>query len=117
MCSSDLVVHDELDFSPGTARLKLGGGVAGHNGLKDISLALGGPEFWRLRLGIGHPGSRELVAPYVLSTPSHEDRQAIDASIDKGIDVMPLLVDGMNEAAMLKLHTKEPRQEGHRGNE
>ena len=69
-----LVVHDELDFEPGTAKIKQGGGIAGHNGLKDISQRLGSHDYWRLRLGIGHPGDKNAVADYVLDKPSAEDR-------------------------------------------
>jgi len=101
-----LAVHDELDFLPGVARLKQGGGVAGHNGLKDLSAALGGPGFWRLRLGIGHLGDRNRVADYVLSRPSRADRKTIDAAIDRSLEVFPLIAAGQMGAAMLKLHTK-----------
>lgn len=101
-----LVVHDELDFEPGVAKLKLGGGVAGHNGLKDISAAMGSQQFWRLRLGIGHPGDRNLVGDYVLSSPSPADRKVIDGAIDKSLDCLPLAASGDMSAAMLKLHTK-----------
>ncbi len=101
-----LAVHDELDFLPGVAKLKLGGGVAGHNGLKDISAALGGPGFWRLRLGIGHPGDRDRVADYVLSRPSPVDRRNIDDAIDRSLEIFPLIAAGQMGAAMLKLHTK-----------
>lgn len=101
-----LAVHDELDLLPGVAKLKLGGGVAGHNGLKDIRAALGSPGFWRLRLGIGHPGERDRVADYVLSRPSQADGKAIDEAIDKSLDLITLIAAGQMEAAMLKLHTK-----------
>jgi len=101
-----LVVHDELDFLPGVAKLKLGGGVGGHNGLKDIAAAMGSQNFWRLRVGIGHPGDRDLVADYVLSSPSPTDRKAIDEAMDKSLDCMPLVLQGDMTAAMLKLHTK-----------
>jgi PTH1 family peptidyl-tRNA hydrolase len=101
-----LVVHDELDFVPGVAKLKLGGGVAGHNGLKDIAARLGTEGFWRLRLGIGHPGDRSLVANYVLQAPPSAERQLIEASIERCLDISELLFDGSMEAAMLKLHTK-----------
>lgn len=101
-----LVVHDELDFLPGVAKLKLGGGVGGHNGLKDISAAMGSQNFWRLRVGIGHPGDRDLVADYVLSSPSPTDRKAIEEAMDKSLDCMPLVLQGDMTAAMLKLHTK-----------
>jgi len=102
-----LVVHDELDFAPGVAKMKQGGGVAGHNGLKDIAVRIGSPDFWRLRIGIGHPGDRNAVADYVLGKPSPEDREAIDACIEKSLDVLPLCIAGDLQGAMLKLHTKE----------
>ncbi|MBM3345429.1 MAG: aminoacyl-tRNA hydrolase [Betaproteobacteria bacterium] len=101
-----LVVHDELDFAPGVAKLKLGGGVAGHNGLKDIAATMGSQNFWRLRIGIGHPGDRNLVGDYVLSSPSPADRKLIDEAIDRGLDCLPLIMAGNGEAATLKLHTK-----------
>jgi PTH1 family peptidyl-tRNA hydrolase len=102
-----LVAHDELDFPPGTAKLKQGGGVAGHNGLRDIAARLGSLDFWRLRLGIGHPGDKNVVADYVLRKPAPEDRAAIDRSIDKALEVLPLCVAGDIQGAMLKLHTKD----------
>jgi peptidyl-tRNA hydrolase, PTH1 family len=102
-----LVAHDELDFPPGAAKLKQGGGVAGHNGLKDIAARLGSLDFWRLRLGIGHPGERDVVADYVLSKPSPEDRTAIDGSIERALAVLPLCLAGDLQGAMLKLHTKD----------
>jgi len=102
-----LVAHDELDFAPGTAKLKQGGGVAGHNGLRDIAARLGSLDFWRLRLGIGHPGDKNLVADYVLRKPAPDDRAAIERSIDKALDVLPLCVAGDIQGAMLKLHTKD----------
>jgi len=100
-----LVVHDELDFPPGTAKLKLGGGVAGHNGLKDVAAQLGTQGFWRLRIGIGHPGDKNVVADYVLTPPPPAERELIDAAIARCMDVSELLLDGNMEAAMLKLHT------------
>ena len=81
-----LVVHDELDLPPGAARLKQGGGVAGHNGLKDISAKLG-PEFWRLRLGIGHPGDRAEVVNYVLHPPRVEEADLISDAIERSLSV------------------------------
>ena len=102
-----LVAHDELDFAPGLAKLKQGGGVAGHNGLRDIAARIGSPDFWRLRIGIGHPGDRSVVADYVLGKPAPQDREAIDASIGKALEVVPLCLAGDMQAAMLKLHTKE----------
>jgi PTH1 family peptidyl-tRNA hydrolase len=101
-----LVVHDELDFPPGTAKLKLGGGVAGHNGLKDIAAHLGTQGFWRLRIGIGHPGDKNLVADYVLKSPPASERELIEAALARCIDVSRLLLDGDMQAAMLKLHTR-----------
>ncbi len=101
-----LVVHDELDFAPGVAKLKEGGGVAGHNGLKDIAERFGSQHFWRLRIGIGHPGDKNVVADYVLSKPSPEERDLIDQAVSKSLDAAPLMLKGDMRAAMLKLHTK-----------
>jgi PTH1 family peptidyl-tRNA hydrolase len=101
-----LVVHDELDFPPGTAKLKLGGGVAGHNGLKDIAAQLGSQGFWRLRIGIGHPGDKSLVADYVLKSPPAAERELIEGALERCMDVSRLLLDGELQAAMLKLHTQ-----------
>jgi peptidyl-tRNA hydrolase, PTH1 family len=102
-----LVVHDELDFPPGTAKVKQGGGIAGHNGLKDISQRLATHDYWRLRLGVGKPPAGEEGADYVLQKPSAEDRAAIDAAIARAIEVMPLFFSGDMQAAMLKLHTED----------
>jgi PTH1 family peptidyl-tRNA hydrolase len=101
-----LGVHDELDFLPGVVKLKLGGGAAGHNGLKDTIAQLGGQNFWRLRIGIGHPGDRDIVADYVLSSPSPADREAIDNAIARSLASVPELLDGRMDVAMQKLHTK-----------
>ena len=100
-----LVVHDELDLPPGTARLKKGGGVAGHNGLKDISAKLG-PDFWRLRLGIGHPGDRDEVTDYVLHPPRQEEAELISNAVEFSLGVWPLIETGEMEKAMHRLHTK-----------
>ena len=100
-----LVVHDELDLPPGVARLKMGGGHGGHNGLKDIIAHLGSKDFWRLRLGIGHPGDRADVAGYVLNDPRREERDLIDAAMQRALDVAHLIIEGKTEAAMLKLHS------------
>jgi PTH1 family peptidyl-tRNA hydrolase len=103
-----LVVHDELDLMPGTARLKKGGSSGGHNGLKDITAALGTQDYWRLRLGIGHPRTLSLqqqVADFVLHRPRREDQELIEQSIDKSLLVMPQIVEGKFEAATMKLHT------------
>ena len=105
-----LVVHDELDLKPGEVKLKLGGGVAGHNGLKDIQARLGSAEFWRLRIGIGHPReqamSEQEVVDYVLHRPSAEHQKLIDATLDKCLTVWPALARGEMERAMHQLHTK-----------
>lgn len=100
-----LVVHDELDFAPGVAKMKQGGGIAGHNGLKDISQRIGSHDYWRLRLGIGHPGERDAVSDYVLGKPSAQDREAVDAAIARSIDVLPLCLSGDLQGAMQKLHS------------
>ena len=104
-----LVVHDELDLQPGQIKLKQGGGAAGHNGLKDLLAHLGGPDFWRLRIGIGHPGQRDEVANWVLQKPSPEDRMAIAKNIDDSVAALPMLLDGAMDKAMMKIHTKPPR--------
>lgn len=103
-----LIAHDELDFAPGTVRLKLGGGIAGHNGLKDISARLGTHDYWRLRIGIGHPGARDLVTHYLLNShPTAEDRGAIDGALDRALEVMPLILSGDMQGAMHRLHTQD----------
>ena len=102
-----LVVHDELDLAPGTVRLKRGGGHGGHNGLRDITSALGSKEFLRLRVGIGHPGHRDDVVNYVLNKPSAEDRIAIDAAIESALLQVPAIVRGDHEAAMNALHRRD----------
>ncbi len=105
-----LVVHDELDFAPGVARLKQGGGIAGHNGLKDISQRLGSHDYWRLRVGIGHPGDKNVVADYVLHKPSTEDKAAIDEAIGRSLEVLPLCLSGDLQGAIQKLHSGEPKK-------
>lgn len=106
--SEIVVAHDELDFPPGTIRLKQGGGDAGHNGLKDISARLGTHDYWRLRVGIGHPGARDLVTHYLLNShPARDERATIDSAIDRVLDVMPLMMAGDFQTAMLKLHTQD----------
>jgi len=101
-----LVAYDELDLPVGTTRLKKGGGHGGHNGLRDIIKALGIQDFNRLRIGIGHPGEASKVSNYVLSEPSKADADQIQADIDKSIAILPLLVKGEFQEAMLKLHTQ-----------
>jgi PTH1 family peptidyl-tRNA hydrolase len=104
-----LVVHDELDLLPGQARLKQGGSHAGHNGLKDIHAALGSADYWRLRLGIGHPGVKAEVVDYVLRRPPAAQREEIDRSIDQSLAALPLLLAGEMERAMMKVHARPPR--------
>ena len=104
-----LVVHDELDIDPGVAKLKKGGSSGGHNGLKDITAALGTQDYWRLRLGIGHPrngSSQQAVADFVLHRPRKEEQVLIEESIDKSLKIIPMLVAGKFEAATMQLHTK-----------
>ncbi|HJV75489.1 MAG TPA: aminoacyl-tRNA hydrolase [Noviherbaspirillum sp.] len=103
-----LVVHDELDLPPGVAKIKKGGSAAGHNGLKDITAALGTQDYWRLRIGIGHPRAMNLqqqVADYVLNRPRKEEQALINDAIGKSIDVIPMLCEGKFEAAMMQLHS------------
>jgi PTH1 family peptidyl-tRNA hydrolase len=104
-----LVAHDELDLQPGQIKMKLGGSHAGHNGLKDIQAQLGSAEFWRLRLGIGHPGVRAEVVDYVLRKPLAEQREAIDKGIEQGVAALDLLIEGDMERALMKVHAKPPR--------
>ena len=107
-----LVVHDELDLPPGATKLKFGGGTSGHNGLKDIAECLGSRDFWRLRIGIGHPrdtATEQEVVDYVLHPPRAEEQPLIDDAIAQGLDIWPLLAEDRHEAAMLKLHTKEKK--------
>ena len=103
-----LVAHDELDLSPGTVRLKRGGGSGGHNGLKDITAAMGGPDYGRLRIGIGHPRDlypgREVV-DFVLQRPSRGEQNALDDAIRDALAVVPVLAAGQWERAGQKLHT------------
>jgi len=107
-----LVVHDELDLKPGGVKLKLGGGFAGHNGLKDIAEVLGTGDFWRMRIGIGHPRdgalSEQEVADYVLRPPSESERVAMEDAISRGLAVWPRLAAGEAERAMHELHTRPP---------
>src|SRR4030095_16761752 len=101
-----LVVHDEIDLPPGQVKLKLGGGVAGHNGLKDLQAQLGSADFWRLRIGVGHPGNRDEVADWVLCKPSPEQRELIVSWFDRTLEALDLLIDGPRERAMMKIHAK-----------
>ncbi len=101
-----LVVHDELDIPPGQMRLKFGGGLGGHNGLKDITGHLGTQDYWRLRLGIGHPGDRNEVINYVLKPPRREEREEIDAALDRALLAWPTLAKGEYNAATQKINSK-----------
>ena len=100
-----LVVHDELDLPPGTVKLKRGGGTGGHNGLTDIGEALDTKDFWRLRVGIGHPGHRDLVADYVLDRPRRVEMDAIEPAFERSLDLLPRLATGRMTDAMTWLHT------------
>ena len=101
-----LVAHDELDLPPGEIRLKQGGGHAGHNGLRDIISALGSRDFYRLRIGIDHPGHRDDVVNYVLGRPSQIDRSAIDEAIERGLETTGEIISGELQRAMNRLHAK-----------
>ncbi len=102
-----LVAHDELDFPAGVIRLKQGGGAGGHNGLKDILAQLHTPNFVRLRIGIGHPGDRDLVHDYVLNPPSKHETTLIETAIDNALTIMNDLAEGHLQKAMQTLHSKE----------
>lgn len=101
-----LVVHDEIDIPAGQMKLKHGGGHAGHNGLRDIHAQLGSDAYWRLRIGVGHPGVRSEVVNWVLQKPQAEQREAIEACITRSIAAVPLLLDGEFTRATMQLHTK-----------
>jgi PTH1 family peptidyl-tRNA hydrolase len=104
-----LVVHDELDIAPGNAKLKFGGSHAGHNGLRDIHAQLGTDDYWRLRLGIGHPGVKAEVVNWVLRKPPAEEREAIEGCIARSLDALEPMLAGDMERATMKLHAKPPR--------
>jgi peptidyl-tRNA hydrolase, PTH1 family len=104
-----LVAHDELDLQPGQAKLKLGGSAAGHNGLKDIHTQLGTLDFWRLRLGIGHPGVKAEVVNWVLKRPSPDHREAIEKAIERSLEATPELLAGEMDRALQKIHAQPPR--------
>jgi PTH1 family peptidyl-tRNA hydrolase len=103
-----LVVHDELDVVPGQAKLKRGGSHAGHNGLRDIHAQLGTDDYWRLRLGIGHPGVKSEVISWVLKKPLKEQREAIEDAIARTLHAFPALVAGEMDKATLLIHTSKP---------
>jgi len=106
-----LVVHDDLDLPPGIARFKSGGGDGGHNGVKDIVAHLGSQDFWRLRMGIGHPGHRDHVHQYVLSPPSATDKKKIDEVIAYALTLLLIFVEGEHQQAIQQLHTFKPNEE------
>jgi PTH1 family peptidyl-tRNA hydrolase len=104
--SEMLVVHDELDLPPGRMQLRFGGGLGGHNGLKSLTAHLGTQDYWRLRVGIGHPGDRNEVVNYVLKPPRKEEREEIDATLDRALLVWPQLAKADFAAATQKINTK-----------
>ncbi len=104
-----LLVHDELDLPPGVARLKFDGGHGGQNGLRDTMRLLGHGKFHRLRIGIGHPGHKDKVTPWVLGKPGRDDEALVLRAIDDAIDVLPLAVQGNIPDAMTRLHTPRPQ--------
>ena len=103
--SGVLIVHDDLDLPVGTVKLKKGGGHGGHNGLRDLIPHLGGNDFLRLRIGIGHPGHRDDVVSYVLQAASRDDRMEIDRAVNETVKVLPDIIAGNIDAAMKELHT------------
>jgi PTH1 family peptidyl-tRNA hydrolase len=102
-----LIAHDEIDLPPGALRVKQGGGHGGHNGLRDIVPALGSPDFWRLRLGIGHPGSKEQVVNYVLDRPGKAEQEIEDAAIAAAADAFPNMLSGDWGKAQQVLHSRK----------
>lgn len=103
-----LVAHDDIDLPPGVSRLKQGGGHGGHNGVRDVIAQLGA-DFWRLRFGVGHPGDRDLVIDSVLDRPTAAEQEAIDASLQRALTVLPLMLTEGAQKAMHRLHTANPR--------
>jgi PTH1 family peptidyl-tRNA hydrolase len=107
--SEILVVHDELDLPPGQMKLKQGGSHAGHNGLRDIHAQLGSADYWRLRIGIGHPGIKSEVAAYVLRKPPAAERDAIEHCIDQSLGALDAFLAGNLDQAVRLIHAKPPR--------
>ncbi|MDD2843647.1 MAG: aminoacyl-tRNA hydrolase [Rhodoferax sp.] len=107
-----LVAHDDLDIAPGEAKLKLGGSHAGHNGLRDIHAQLGTDQYWRLRLGVGHPGNKAEVVHWVLKKPMLDHRIAIDQAIDRALKALPQFLAGDMEQATRLVHTSKPPRPG-----
>ena len=106
--SEVLVAHDELDVIPGQVKLKFGGSHAGHNGLCDIHAQFGSPDYWRLRIGVGHPGHKAEVVNWVLKKPPQEHRLAIEESIARSLKALPELLQGEMDKATMKIHTHQP---------
>lgn len=104
--ASVLVAHDEIDLPPGSLRIKRGGGHGGHNGLRDIAPAIGSSDFWRLRIGVGHPGHRDQVVNYVLSRSGADEQRVVDAAIADAVEVFSLLLAGDISRAQQTLHTR-----------
>lgn len=105
--SEILVAYDELDIAPGQAKLKVGGGGT-HNGIRDITAQLGSPDYWRLRIGIGHPGVKSEVVDYVLRKPAPEQREAILECVQRTLKAVPALLAGEMDKATLIVHTSKP---------
>jgi PTH1 family peptidyl-tRNA hydrolase len=103
-----LVAHDELDLPPGELKLKKGGGHAGHNGLRDIHAQLGSSDYWRLRIGIGHPGDRSEVVHWVLKKPAPDQREAIGLAMDRSLKALSDLLAGRMDQATVAIHTRKP---------
>lgn len=106
--SEILVAHDELDLPPGEVKLKRGGGHAGHNGLRDIHAQLGSADYWRLRIGIGHPGDKSEVANWVLKKPSPDQREALQVALDRSLQALPDLLSDRFDKATALIHTAKP---------
>ena len=107
-----LIAHDDIDLPVGVARLKKGGGHGGNNGLRSVSQCLPDSGYWRMRIGVGHPGDKERVLAHVLSRPGREDKTLLDAAIQRALEVMPLLLDAETEKAMHKLHSEHAPRSG-----
>ena len=103
-----LVVHDELDIAPGQMKVKFGGSHAGHNGLRDIHAQLGSADYWRLRIGVGHPGVKSEVINWVLKKPSLDNRIAIDQAITRSLKAVPDMISGDMDKATMLIHTTKP---------
>lgn len=104
--SQILVAHDDIDLPVGVVKLKFDGGDGGHNGLKDVMKHLHTKQFYRLRIGVGHPGKSKDVVDYVLNKPSKADRERIDQALNQVEDILPLMLSGQMQQAMQKLHTE-----------